>query len=202
MQIADNFNRADNVDLGSSWTPQASGRDAQIVSNQVRCLAATRTVEQYTGLTPRPDQWAQVKIATAGAGADITIGILLRCGSTGTENYYSFRAIISPSGANTSDIGKRVAGAATSLAASAAVTWATNDLVLGIVQGTTLTLYQNGVSTGLTSTGDTAFSSGGAGIYLFGGTALSDDELDDFIAGDYPYMPKPVLQGVQRGAFF
>ena len=92
----DNFNRANALDLGSSWdagyTDQwGANTNLQIVGNRVRATTASRdATETYTGVALSNNQWAQVTLATATGTRVMAPRLLLRFSAPGVKSGYEF----------------------------------------------------------------------------------------------------------------
>jgi len=181
--FSDNFERADNIDLGANWTPQVAGRDCQIVGGAVEPIGAgSRNEEQYTATTPGADQFAQITIKAIGSTTvDTACGVLNRAAATGTETFYVARAVLNASG-NHTDLGKRVAGAFTSLAGETAITWAANDTLKLTSSGTNFVVYRNSASV-VTLGSESSIAAGGTGVYSFA-SPQSESQIGDFSGGD------------------
>jgi hypothetical protein len=179
--FSDDFNRANSVDLGSSWDVQTNEASGQILNNKVRGTDTSKhTVENYNGSSFSPDQFARCVLATwtGAAVAASVVGVALRC-ATAASTYYGFRAKRN----STSEIYKLVAGSFTSLA-SVGTAWALNDTIQGSAEGTALTMSRNLGEILQTSDG-AIVGSGRVGLVVGNddGGSLADIEADDFIGG-------------------
>lgn len=177
----DDFNRADNTSLGANWTTVSTGGfDAtgfQIVSNAAQPEQLTGDdLELYTGSTFADDQYAQAKVTVTSTGSNAGLGVVVR----GATNGSCYRAVVSKAASNNVSLFKFVAGAGTNLG-NRTTTWVDGDTLRIEVQGTTITLYQNGVALGATFS-DSALASGAPGISH--STSITSGSLDDFAAGD------------------
>lgn len=176
---SDNFNRADNLDLGANWDSILSS--AQIVGNEVRVTTAgSAASEVYNAFSPTNDQECRVTIVT-NTGTNAFIGATVRSADTPTNTHY--HGISEANAAETSRIRKIVAGVVTQLATENATTWVAGDVVTIGVVGTALTLYRNGTSVLTATDGDIA--SGKGGLYMFNDSAdLATVELDTWEVTD------------------
>ena len=182
----DNFDRANNTDLGSAWEAgYTSEPNAQIVGNAVRgTVLGGNSVESYNAVSLPNDQWAQVTIKTISGTAEKRIAVLLRTSAPATWNGYACVA-----GKNTGDLITTIiqridAGTRTNIVSESATTWAATDTLRCEVVGSNITASRNGAS--VLTVNDTTYTSGRAGIrtYAQSTDALSDVEIDSFIAGD------------------
>lgn len=179
----DNFNRADNADLGANWTPMTGESAWSIASNAATCAVGSDSSERYSGLTWPDDQYAQAVIKQIGtAGSDVGPAILLR-GASGARTFYRLLASAIGSGTSDSWVSKQVAGSYTNIAAvDSSGTWAVNDVIYGEVKGTTIKLKRGAAE--IISTTDSAIASGSPGIG-YSGADSSAPILDDWEAGDF-----------------
>ena len=183
----DNFNRANTLDLGTSWdagytTPVRPNTHLQIVGNRVRATTAMRdATETYTGVALANNQWAQVTLATANGTGAMAPRLLLRFSAPGLKSGYEF-ALGRGGLGFTSRIERWNAGVSTPLAVENATAWVAGDVLRAEAQGTTLRLYRNNVL--VLSTTDATIASGRAGITIYAAT-IADVELDDFSAGNF-----------------
>lgn len=198
----DNFNRADNTDLGSDWDGDyyATGATAplQIVGNKVRAgVASTKeSNETYNAVALPSDQWAQVTLSTWAADATERYAwVNLRAGAPQTPSYYQCQAARNePSGYTTLIERENGLGVSTYLLQSTAVTWAAGDTLsceaIG-VNPTVINVYRNGAL--IASVTDNASLTNlrtGAGIWTVGLTTV---EIDDFLAGDFTGVTLPTV---------
>jgi hypothetical protein len=182
----EDFNRADNADLGASWDA-GYFNTCQIVGNRLRDSAVGNAgFETYNVTTPTSAQYAKVTLSTFNTGAsvnDMYGGTLLRFANSPTTTGLLFTAKRSTAGGSQGQIFSYVAGVGSSVG-SATVTWAPADVLESRALGSNVILYQNGTPV-LTGT-NSVHSSGKAGIQcqVYGTAVLSDIELDDWESGD------------------
>lgn len=173
IQLAsDDFNRADGA-LGANWTDNAGA--FKIVSNLAACNSSADAIEfnHYSAVSFLNDQWAQATVTSVAAGTYIGLSVRGASGSTKT-GYVLY------SNGSTVFLSKMIAGSRTVFNGGSSIgTLAINDVVLLTVQGTTLTVYKNGVS--LFSVVDSAIASGSPGIGGFGTAGTST--IDNWSAG-------------------
>lgn len=191
VAFSDLFNRADNSDLGTSWTPEI-GRALQIVNMRVRPSVINFAQEEIvTEVTPTADQYAKFTISTFTSGGVYgdAAGIVRAADPSSMRQFYVCYAMKNY-GPGTSEIGKFIAGVYTTLTISSAVTWAAGDKLECRVVGTTISLHRtpsgSSTSTQVLSTTDSSISSGRIGIEATDLGAVGNVELDNYNAGDYP----------------
>lgn len=194
----DDFNRANNTDLGASWDAGYTTR-MDLVSNRVRVstTVSNESDETYTVALPA-NQWAQVTFPTWAADANTKYGwIMLRAAAPATVTWYQ-ATIARNDGAFRTQISKKIAGVETSISSENSTTWAATDVLRLRVSETSLRLDRNGVSL-LTGTDSSIAGSGRAGLgaYLGAGSA-GDVEFDDFVCGGFGPL-ETLARGVCRG---
>lgn len=186
--FSDDFNRADNVDLGASWDAGYTGKNnLQIVSNSVRStVVGTDSFESVNAVSVPNDQWAQATIAAITGTAIIADRVLLRAATPATMTWYDIVASRNLAGVR-SFIQETVGGVETSIASENVTTWAAADTLAGEVKANVVALYRNGSSTPLLSVANNTIASGriGAGVFVGSGGALTDAQLDTFSGGDF-----------------
>ena len=169
----DKFDRADSSDLGADWTV-APAKSFQIFSHQVgpnnsgAIGYAANNTRAFTD-----DQVSRAKL-TLGPNATVHLGLAVRCTPAGPTAYGLW---IMPAGV---DLWKMVAGSYTHIAGG------TTPPTLGRtyelrVQGTTLTVYENGALFFGPYT-DSDIASGSPGLVQLGGTPVQ--LLDNWIGKD------------------
>ena len=179
---ADNFDRADSLDLGSAWDPYPSRNALQIVGNSVRATAPGDNVESYNAVPLPNNQWSQATLTgwngTLYHNAHVSVRL---SGDPATLTGY---AGMLDSG-NRAIIGKWTAGVFHVLA-SVPYTVGVGDILRLEAQSTTLRFFVNNVLR--VSTMDTSYASGRPGLTIFitaGGT-VGQVQLDNFSASSLP----------------
>lgn len=180
----DDFNRANNADLGANWTVNTGESAWKIVSNSAEPTTPSGAgdhSERYTGITWPNNQYVQAKVVAANGGSDSNdegVGISLRCAS-GARTYY--RVIICD-GSSTNNVGisKQIAGSYTNLGFRSQ-TFAANGVLYAEIVGTTLQVKWNGTNLGASFT-DSSIASGSPGVSL--SSNLFTAILDDWEGGD------------------
>lgn len=193
----DNFNRANNADLGVNWDVQnGSGENAwKILNNAAEpSTLASNCGESYNAVTWPDDQYSQVKCSVTGASAGTGPGPSLRC-STIARTYYIIQ--VSEHATQAISVRKRIAGAATSLGTINTV-WVDGDVLKAEIQGSTIKIYQNGTQIGSDIT-DSAIASGRAGIAY--DNISTTASVDDWEGGDFEIVAAEIVlhQAVYRG---
>lgn len=185
LVASDNFNRANNADLGASWDVTTGSTACQIVSNQIRSTTASQTcLETYNATPVSPDQYskATIKTFTATGGNSAFAFVATRAAGPSADTEYKGGA--SGNWAwNSSAISKAVAGVQTQLVQDSTITWAVADVMKLESVGATHTLYRNDVP--ILEAGDAAVLAtgrAGVGMLAFGGV-VADVELDDWEVG-------------------
>lgn len=175
----DDFNRADGG-LGANWSEAATAyTDNQpvIVSNEVKSggEGSYDNASYWNANSFANDQYAKARISALPASGTSLMGVMVR--GNGTD--YCFNQYKRDSGSNKSRIYWFNAGAYTAIALQNTTTFATNDTIELEVEGTTYTMYKNGVSI-LSGSNASAPSSGSAGLTVYD----LDERLDDWEGGD------------------
>lgn len=183
----DDFNRADNADLGADWTPQQDGTNGgdnfEIVSNTAKSPEANDSCEQQVTATWPNDQWSEATLFnTNNSGQGAGSGVALRCAAVGTRTYYRFCA-----NASGWTLGRLVGGTHTEIIGGTGTVWAAGDRVYLEVQGTTLVAKKNTTAgaggTTVTTQTDANIASGRAGIAH--STSDVDAAIDVWQGGDF-----------------
>jgi hypothetical protein len=88
---ADNFNRADNVTVGSWWSEVSAGAAARIYQNKLYFPSLEYTPLRWQLLTTTPAQWQRITISYA-SGSNHVWGFLFRIpAASGPAYYVSFQ---------------------------------------------------------------------------------------------------------------
>jgi hypothetical protein len=181
--FTDDFNRANNADLGTNWTPVTGAVAWSVNGNAAQADAGgSRCAEYVNSFTPANDQYAQAALGTVdtapGADQPPGGGPAVRV-ATGANTYYG--ALANSLSTSEIELVKVVAGTLTSLgtytAGSAPVT---GDTIRIEASGTTIRVLHNG--TERINVSDSSISSGRVGI---NGLAWNNiPTLDNFDGGD------------------
>lgn len=193
----DDFDRADNANLGASWD-QITGEFAyKLASNKAEPSVLNQDCAEYhSGIVWPDDHYGQCILtpSTSGgsASSDRGIGLAARA-ATAARTYY--RLSTDATGAtNNIGLSKFVAAVKTNLwFRSLAI--AAGDVVRLEVQGTTLRVFFNGVQLGADTT-DASIATGSPGVSYSG--TVGACSLDDWMGGDFVNF-LPFKGRIQRG---
>ena len=176
---SDDFNRADNADLGTNWDAGVGETDVfKILTNAAAFTSNFDVDETWNVLTPPNDQYATSTLkATAADGVGIGFGVTVRR-SVAARTYY--RLVGNASGY---ELGRRNAGTFTSMASGSGTTFAAADKITLEYFGSTPTLKKNGVAFGSPPT-DSSIASGRFGV-CYSSTAAANDAIDAWEGGDF-----------------
>ena len=175
----DNFNRADGA-LGANWAEAASAyvdNVPAILSNQAKA-GGEGTYDNavfYTAGTFANDQYAKITMATLPASGNSYFGALVR----GSSTDFVWCQYLRQSGSNKNRLYWFNAGAYTLIAQQNTTTFATNDTIELEVEGTTYTMYKNGVSI-LSGSNASTPATGKPGFSMYD----VDERFDDWEGGD------------------
>jgi chitodextrinase len=182
LAATDNFDRADNPQLGAAWDPYTSYSPLQLLGNSVRASAVnTDSMESYNAVALPPDQWAQATLTGWNGTAYHNAHVNVRLSATpAVLNGYA--GLVTST--NKALIAKWTNNALTELA-FVPYTPAIGDVLRLEAEGTTLRFYVNNVLR-VTAT-DASYPSGRPGltIYLDAAAALSQVQLDNFSANSF-----------------
>jgi hypothetical protein len=173
----DDFNRANNADLGTNWTVFTGVAPWSIVGNAVAPALASNCAEYWepTGFTTNQYSQATITAISGNPGGDVGVGLLVRCAVGATTTY------LCAVQTGTTVLGKVVATTYTQIATTTATGFAVSDLVRLEVEGTTLRCKKNG-GTVLTQTDSSISTETRVGICYK--PTLTDADLDDWEGGD------------------
>jgi hypothetical protein len=202
---SDNFQRANENPLSNSgkWTTSFNEIAMQVASDLCEGGApSANSASVWTGISWPNDQYSEITIG--GIGASANIAPLVR-GSASVQSYY-FAAVI---GLGSTDIvlEKFVAGTPTLIAFTPA-TVNSGDVIRLEVQGTSLTVKQNGVVV-LGPVTDSDVASGSAGIRsttsvqfatasLWAGGNFSSGPMTDKVHSADTYISAPVSRIITK----
>lgn len=179
MDPSDDFNRANNADLGTNWDEILV--TFQIVSNQAQPGTLGSDCAEIWNADAFPaDQFSQATIAalTGGsAGSNMGIGTLVRGAVSGPDFY---RCVChNATGGNNTDITKIDGGASTQLAFVDGGTWAVNDVFRSEAEGSVIRIKRG--STTIATGNDSILTSGAAGVCY--SSTMTAAALDDWSGG-------------------
>lgn len=182
---SDNFNRANANPIGGNWTTEGGTNAVQIVSNAVEATVVNTTNFAYWNANTFPnDQWGQVTAVTLNPADTVAaFNLTLRSAKANPRTFYQYY-MQHPASATATVIQKIIAGVGTTIVQNATV-WASGDIALATVIGTTVTLYKGGVQVAQGTDG--ALASGPAGISARPVNALANVVIDNWSAGGFVY---------------
>jgi len=194
VKFSDDFNRANNTDLGANWDAGYGAHNPfQIVSNRIRAQAVAQESMESQNVTSA--QWVSVDVPTL-TGAVITgVRIKVCLFAPPTETFYWMQATINTP-PTTTVISRVTAGAETVLASETATTWASgNSMGFSIGSAGELNAYRNGSTTPLLTANDSTYTPNrsGLGVYIDTGGSIADVEFDNFQTGDLLGFHIPAL---------
>ena len=178
LAAADNFDRADNLNLGAAWDPYTGRSALQLVGNSVRATINGDNVESYNAVPLPNNQWSQATLTgwngTIYHNAHVSVRL-----STNLATLTGYAGMVDSG--NRAMIGKWTAGVF-SVLASVPYTPSVGDVWRLEAAGTTLRFFVNNVL--LVSTTDASYASGRPGLTIFIGTGgtVGQVQLDNFSA--------------------
>lgn len=188
----DDYNRANNADIGSVWDVNPGGPSAMsIVSNHIEpSVLGLDCVESYNGVTFPDNQYVQAKLTvTGGTVSDQGIGVGLRMSNAAYTMYFGDVCRVA---ANNLVIGRVNAGAFTVLK-SMTRAWVDGDTMRLAIIGLHLVMFINGVEImGFTDSGGSVINSGRAGVFY--SSTVTAATLDDWEAGRVEVLKRRVLK--------
>ncbi|MCI0443033.1 hypothetical protein L0152_07430 [bacterium] len=181
----DNFDRADNDDLGDNWYPKPFAgvtKNFKIVGNHVEPTTLTDTVKEiYVGDVFPDDQWAQIRVTVSGTAFSRGCGVLLRYNEDINDfGAHCLYAIVNKAATNNLILGRMTGGFNAYLQIT--TTWVDGDILRAEIEGTEFRVYQNGILLGLFGGAGHSLQ-GRAGIIYHGGGGGITGQIDDFEAG-------------------
>ena len=173
----DNFDRADNLDLGANWTP-TTGRSLQIVSNHVEpTLLATGDDESFTGRSWAVDHYSRANLTATGTMDLSGVGISVRSQAP-IRTYYD--CVANKAASNNISIGKEDSDNFT-LLAQVTETWSDGDEFTLAVSGAGILAYHG--STLIATATDSALTTGEPGIRY--SAVLTAGTIDNWEGGNF-----------------
>jgi hypothetical protein len=186
---ADNFNRA-NGGLGANWTsyiPNGGFTAPQIASNaDSNPTNGSQKWAFYTGNTFGSNQAAQAVVVSYGATGS-AIDILTRFSAAG-----GYACIFSTTAAASGVYKLTGSSVFTALSALVTLTYTAGDVLRCESQGTTTTMFQNGVQVAQV-TGDTVYTTGSPGLGL-ADTTPGTTAADNFVGSVLPVLMDATAQ--------
>lgn len=193
----DDFNRADNADLGALWDMVPTLTFAfKVLSNAAAPASATvYAAESYNGITWPDDQYAQAEVTAVAGGAGI--GVLVRV-SVVDESYYALT--VARGGSPNVTLLRMVIGVGTILATET-IAFTDGDAFRLEVVGTMLRVFARGIHFASLDVDDGAVLTGRGGVINEAGPG-SAVSLDNWEGGvpdsaygsrDWSRFPKNLL---------
>lgn len=175
----DNFNRADGA-LGANWSEAATAyTDNQpvIASNEAKSggEGSYDNASYWSADSFANNQYSKATISVLPSSGTSLMGVIVRASASD----FCFCQYKRDSGSNKSRLYWFNAGAYTAIAFQNTTTFASGDTIELEVEGTTYTMFKNGVSI-LSGANGSAPATGSAGITLYD----LDERLDDWEGGD------------------
>jgi hypothetical protein len=174
--------------LAGNWTHVDATRIAQRISNMFAPQSAGGSgVDFWNPITWGNDQWSQVSVQVVNGNSQG--GVALRQSTTGATTYYKCISIANGLGASTTtEITKAVAGTGTTLITIGGLVVDVGDTILGVVNGTNIYFYWNGIIVGVAS--DSSIASGSSGFAVSSNTAnATDAEVNNWLGGSLQNSP-------------
>ena len=181
LAAADNFDRADSLNLGAAWDPYTGRHPLQLIGNSVRATLNGDNVESYNAVPLPNNQWSQATLTgwngTNYHNAHVSVRL-----STNLATLTGYAGMVDSG--NQAIIGKWTAGVF-SVLASVPYTPSVDNILRLEAEGTTLRFFVNNVLR--VSTTDASYASGRPGLTIFIGTGgtVGQVQLDNFSAGNF-----------------
>lgn len=201
---SDSFQRADANPVGGNWTQISSlggFTSNQIVSHLLEPSAANtvRGGSYWNAVTWPDDQWASVTFAGGLTTTNDSIGVILRGSTTGASNCYVVNINKTSTG-----FGARIDKVASNTYSNIVnavypYTLTVGDVITGVVIGTQISLYVTGNL--ILTVSDSTYSSGAAGICLYGASAVTGSQASAWSGGSIaaiPGNPNPSNNEIQQ----
>lgn len=162
---SDNFNRANNVDLGASWDVVTGEGQWNIATNTaIPNAPSSDAAESYNGVTWPDNQYSQCACTVTGTNAGTGPGPAVRI-AVGAQTY--FGAIVCKAASNNVEVRKFSAGSFSSVGTRTA-TWTDTDVlrieITGASPNIVIKVFQNGSQLGADFTGISGADTGRAGL--------------------------------------
>jgi hypothetical protein len=196
----DIFGRADGG-LGAEYNTNTGLLDSPtIVSNIVRDPngGGVTAGATYITISLPADQYAEITVNNIASGSDY-VGLFLRSSSDQLNQYRMFMS--GPLGTNSCNLtfASIIAGGFSSLGTVSSFTFQAGDILRGVIIGTTISAYRNGVLLGTASDGNIA--TGQTGLLLGCNTTAADAGISVFSTGDLNVLNK-LYSGTRYGNNF
>jgi hypothetical protein len=175
---SDDFNRANNADLGANWTPTVGGDDTWTISGNQAVVSddTSDCSEYYSAVAFGANQFSQCTIVAVGDDVGVGPGPAVRVGSA-SKSYYSITC-----GSIGTQLRKAVAGTITEIDTDGTV-WVNGDVARLEINGSTITVKRNGVEIAALTNTDGDLTTGQPGIF-YSSVAAVPGAIDDWSGGD------------------
>jgi hypothetical protein len=192
---SDNFQRADGS-LGPNWSDVTGlSGSAQIISHEVTSSAINANADSYySGTAFAADQWAQIIVAACANNS--FIGVDLRASATAAYRLY-WNGTLGTSGSFA--IQKWFGGNFTQLlpgnAPISGLTLHAGDTITGVIIGSRIMYFWNGVM--IAAVTDTDIATGSPGLLAVPATNVTDTFISGWSGGTFKDAPLAPIIGVQ-----
>lgn len=178
----DNFNRADDITLGSNWTLMNSAQPniLRVVSNQCKSPSSGTGAAYWNANALNNNQYTKLTIVTVDHTFNTSFGVI--CRATGTAATDNFSGYAFYTDGTTWVLARYDTGTKTNLATGSA-TFVANDIIEIRANGTTITGYQNGSPVASASATDSNYASGSGGLIVVNGGTI-DGISDNWEGGN------------------
>jgi hypothetical protein len=182
LLASDNFDRANANPIGAPWTT-ASGLSAMQIAGNV-CTPSSLAADcgaDYTGVTWPADHYSKAKLSVTGTSGGGSGACLSVRSASGARTLY--RLEVDHAATNNVAVEKYVTGTPSALIGPLTLAWTDGDTWELRAQGTTISVYRNGVLVGSATDSSSPLLTGNPGIgYSSSETAAS---INDWEGGDF-----------------
>lgn len=178
--VSDSFKRANENPLsdGGNWDVVHGGvsyASHRLLNNACIPTGAVNNANFFSGISWPSDQYAEV---TLGSVTGLIYAALARCSSSAASFYKALLNALSQSVL----LSVTNAGAATTLGSASGITPSVGDVIKVQAQGTTISLFYNGIQK--VSVTDSTLSSGSAGLFTVYNQTPSDTAISAWDGGN------------------
>lgn len=193
---SDDFLRADANPIGGNWSPFQSSpgyTTAQLLSHAFASSTVANSDSFWNALSWANDQWSQITVGVCAASS--TVGIDLRASTSGALNVYRLFWTGSTGSPGTWTIQTVVSGSYDPRL-SGTLTVNVGDTLTGVVVGTNIMFYWNGLLLGILS--DSSVGSGAPGALVNPTTSVSNATITSWSGGNFKDAPTIAAGIIQR----